>query len=215
MPADTHELIRRLAANVTPVRPLPRPWARAAVWLALAIPYVGVVAVVFSLRNDLASKMTDARFVTEAVTALATGVVAAVAAFATVVPGYSRRWVVLALVLLVAWLGNLGQGCIRDWIQFGPDGVLLRTDWSCFPAILLAGGVPTIAMAVMLRRGAPLTPILTMALGGLAAGGLADAGLRFHHREAGVMVVVWHLAAVFVLTAVPSLAGRRVLKWRS
>ena len=214
MTTNTNDLIRRLAANVTPVRALPRPWARTAAWLAVSVPYVAVVAIAMSVRNDLSSRLTDPRFVAEGVTALAIGIVAAVAAFATVVPGYGRRWSMLALVLLAVWLGNLGWGCVKDWIQFGPGGVLIETDWSCFPAILLAGGVPTAAMAIMMRRGAPLTPIVTMALGGLAAGGLADVAMRFHHREAGVMVVAWHLAAVFMLTAVSGAAGRRVLQWR-
>ena len=52
-------------------------------------------------------------------------------------------------------------------------------------------------------------------LGGLAAAALADFGMRFHHREAGVMVAVWHLGAVFVLLAGAGKAGRYVLNWRA
>ena len=214
MTTNTNDLIRRLAANVAPVRALPQPRARAAAWLAVSVPYVAVVAIALSVRNDLSSRLTDPRFIAEAVTPLAIGIVATVAAFASVVPGYGRRWSMLTLVLLAVWLGNLGIGCVKDWIQFGSGGLLLKTDWSCFPAILLAGGAPMIVMAMMLRRGAPLTPVVTMALGGLASGGLADVAMRVHHREAGVMVVAWHLAAVIVLTAVPSAAARRVLQWR-
>ena len=59
----------------------------------------------------------------------------------------------------------------------------------------------------------PLTPALSMALGGLAAGALADFAMRFHHHEAGVMSVVWHLAAVFLLLTVAARTGRHVLKW--
>src|SRR5215471_2432514 len=66
--------------------------------------------------------------------------------------------------------------CVEDWIHFGPDGLSLQPDWFCFPAIVLVGAVPAIAMAVMLRRGAPLTPHITSALGGLAAAGLGNFG---------------------------------------
>ena len=56
-------------------------------------------------------------------------------------------------------------------------------------------------MAVMLRRGAPLTPFATMALGGLAAAALGDFGLRlFHSQDASLMVLVWQFGTVVVLS---------------
>ena len=211
---DTDELIRSLAGKANPVRLLPSPLARATGWLGPALLYVAFVVVLVTPRDDLALKMTDPRFVIEAATALATAFAAAIAACATVVPGYSRMTLAALLVPLAAWLGSLGFGCVEDWITLGSRDLVLQTDWSCFPAILVTGGVPTIAIAVMLRRGAPLTPTLSMALGGLAAGALADCGMRFHHREAGVMVLVWHVGAVFTILSVAASVGRHVLKWR-
>jgi hypothetical protein len=71
-------------------------------------------------------------------------------------------------------------------------------------------------MAVMLRRGAPLTPHITSALGGLAAAGLGNFGLRlFHSQDVSVMVLVWQVGAVCVLAAMAALAGRYLLNWRS
>jgi hypothetical protein len=214
MTPDTDDLIGNLAGQAKPVRLLPRPWRRTTVWFAGAVVYVAAVVLVLAPRDDLASKVTDQRFLIEAVTALATGVIAAFAAFATVVPGYSRTALALLALPLAAWIGSLGVGCLRDWIELGPRGMALATDWGCFPAILASGGVPTLAMAVMLRRGAPLTPALSMALGGLAAGALADFGMRFHHHEVGVMPLVWHLAAVLILLTAAARTGRRVLKWQ-
>lgn len=213
MTQDTDDLIRNLAGQAAPVRLFPPPWRRTAAWLACSLLYVAAVVIILAPRADLASKIQDQRFVIEAVTALATAVLAALAAFSTVVPGYSRVALALLIVPLAAWLGSLGVGCVRDWIELGPAGMALATDWGCFPAILVSGGVPAVAMAIMLRRGAPLTPTLSMASGGLAAGALADFGMRFHHHEAGVMSLVWHLAAVFLLLGVAARAGRRVLKW--
>ena len=211
---STDELIGSLAGQARPVRVLRSPGRRAAAWLGCAFPSVALAVIVFTPRDDLATKIVDPRFVIEALTSLATAVAAAAAAFATIVPGYRRGPVALTLAALAVWLGTLGVGCLRDWIELGANGLVLRTDWSCFPAILVSGGVPTVAMAVMLRRGAPLTPALSMALGGLAAGALADFAMRFHHRETGVMVLVWHLAAVFMLLTVAARAGRHVLNWR-
>jgi hypothetical protein len=213
---DTEKLIRNLAASAEPVRPLPRPWLRTAGWLALSIPYIALVVLVVSPRDDLAAKLTDMQFVIEQAAALATGVTAAVAAFAMTVPGYSRKWLLLPLPPLAVWLGSLGLGCLQDWLRFGLDGLSLQPDWFCFPAIVLVGAVPAIAMAVMLRRGAPLMPHMTAALGGLAAAGLGNFGLRlFHAQDASIMVLVWQVGTVVILAALAGWAGHYLLNWRS
>jgi hypothetical protein len=216
MTMDTEKLIERLAEVVEPVRPLPRPWFRVAAWLLVAIPYVALVVFVASPRADLISKASEWRYAIEQVAALATGITAATAAFATVIPGYDRKFLFLPALPLAIWLGSLGEGCVQAWMYFGPDGLSLRPDWFCFPAIVLVGAVPAIAMAVMLRRGAPLTPHLTVALGGLAAAGLGNFGLRlFHSQDASLMVLVWQVGTVFILTAMAAWAGPYLLSWRS
>src|SRR5215207_10179130 len=158
MTIDTEKLIQTLVETAQPVRPLPRPWVRTAIWLAIAIPYMALVVYAVSPRADLIAKMAEARYLIEQFAALATGIAAAAAAFATTIPGYSRKVFLLPLLPLAAWLGALGHGCVEAWIQFGPSGLSLRPDWLCFPAIVLVGAMPAIAMVVMLRRGAPLRP---------------------------------------------------------
>lgn len=216
MTMDTEKLIERLAEAVEPVRPLSRPWMRTAAWLLVAIPYVALVVLAASPRADLLAKASEWRYLVEQLAALATGIAAAAAAFATTIPGYDRRILFLPALPLAIWLGSLGEGCLQDWIQFGPDGLSLRPDWFCFPAIVLVGAVPATAIAVMLRRGAPLTPHITTALGGLAAAGLGNFGLRlFHSQDASLMVLVWQVGTVFILTAFAAWAGQYLLNWRS
>jgi hypothetical protein len=216
MPRDTSELIRTLVAQVEPVRPLPPPWRRAVIWLGLAVPYVGIVAFTMTPRPDLVATMTEGRFLREQLAALALGIAAAMAAFGTVIPGYRHRSIVWLIAPLVVWLSSLGQGCIQELIQTGAHRPSLQSDWSCFPGMLAAGTIPLLAMAAMLRRGAPLTPTITMTLGGLAAGGLGDFGLRFvHHRDAGVSVLIWHVGAMLALCALGAWAGRFLGNWRS
>ena len=215
MTEQTNGLIQRLAESSIPVRRLRAPWTRTIFWLAIAVPYLALVVFVVSPRGDLIAKMSDPQFVIEQIAALATGIAAAVAAFATIVPGFSRKVLLLPAVTLAVWLGSLGQGCVQDWIRLGPNGLSLRPDWFCFPSIVLVGAVPAIAMAVMVRRGAPLTPHLTAALGGLAAAGLGNFGLRFFHpQDASLMVLVWQFGSVFILSAFASWAGRYLLNWR-
>ena len=216
MTGDTERLIRRLAANIEPVRPLPRPWIRTAGWLALSAPYIAYVLFVISRRKGLSPELSQPRFLIEQGAALATGIAAAAAAFASVVPGHNRKFLALPLLPLAIWLGSLGQGCLQDWLQLGAYGLALRPDWYCLKAIARFGAVPALVMVVMLRRGAPLTPHLTMALGGLAAAGLGNFVLRFVHRpDASVMVLVWQFGAVCVLSALAAAAGRYLLNWRS
>ena len=143
-------------------------------------------------------------------------IAAAIAAFATVVPGHDRKLFALPLVPLAVWLGSLGRGCVQDWIQLGRPGLSLQPDWVCLPSIVLVGLVPAFAMAIMLRRGAPLTPYLTTALGGLAAAGLGNFGLRlFHPQDASVMVLFWQVGAVFMVTALAGWAGGYWLTWHA
>jgi hypothetical protein len=210
---DTGKLIEVLAEAGGPVRRLPNPWRRTAAWLILAMAYVALVVFVMSPRNDLAVKFLQSRFAIEQAAALATGIAAAVAAFATVIPGYDRRILLLPVIPAVVWLGSLGEGCIEQWIR---SGLSLQSDWFCLPGILLVGAIPAIAMAAMLRRGAPLAPHLTAALGGLAAAGIGNFGLRlFHAEDASLMVLVWQVGTVVVLTACAGSAGGALLDWRS
>jgi hypothetical protein len=216
MAMETERLIEQLADRVTPVRPLRNPWIRTAEWLALAVPCVALGVLVMAPRSDLPAKLSDARFVIEQIAALATGLTAAVAAFASTIPGRRRRFLLLPALPLAVWIGSLGQGCLETWVHAGPDGLRLEPDWACVTAIAAVGVVPAIAMAIMLRRGAPLTPSVTVALGALAAAGLADFGLRLVHTiDASLMVLVWQFGTVLGLTLLAGFAGRRIVNWRS
>jgi hypothetical protein len=216
MTRDLEGFIRRLSKSDGSVRPLPGPWIRTAAWLALSAPYMALVVLMMSPRADLPAKLSEPRFVLEQIAALATGLTAAAAAFVSTLPGYPRKFIALPLLPLAVWVGSLGTGCIQDWIRFGSQGLALRPDWICFPATVVIGAAPALTMAAMLRRGAPLTPHLTTALGGLAAGGLGNFGLRLHHHEdASVMLLVWQVGAVFILTALAGWTGGYLLNWRS
>lgn len=213
---DTDRLIQTLADTARPVHPLPRPWVRSVLWLAIAMPYMALVVYVMSPRADLMVKIAEERYLIEQFAALATGVAAAIAAFATTIPGYDRKVLFLPVLPLAAWLGALGQGCVSAWIQVGLRGLTFQPDWFCLPAIVLVGAIPAVAMVAMLRRGAPLMPCTTVALGGLAAAGLGNFGLRlFHPQDASLMVLFWQFGSVFILAALAASLGRYVLNWRS
>lgn len=213
---DTEMLIRELAGRTRRVQPLARPGMRAAAWLAIAVPSALLVMVMMPGRGDWVSRLLMPRVVSEEAFALATGILAAVAAFASVVPGYNRKVLFLPLVPLALWLGGLGQSSVRDWLQLTSQGFSMRSEWVCLPATIMAGAVPAIAMAVMLRRGAPLTPRLSTLLGALAAAGLGNLGVCVtHHTYRNVLVLVWHVGIVVALTMSLGSAGRRLLNWQA
>ena len=58
---DTDTLIRELASGVRPVRSLARPWVRAAVWLAIAVPSALLVMVMMPNRSDWVSRLSMPR----------------------------------------------------------------------------------------------------------------------------------------------------------
>jgi hypothetical protein len=213
---ETNKLIQSLAADARPVRPLARPWMRTVMWLAIAVPYMALVVLVISPRADLLVKLTEAHFFVEQIAALATGVAAATAAFASTIPGYTRKVLLLPVLPLAIWLGSLGEGCLKSLWQYGLAGLSLQPDWFCLPAIMVVGAIPAVAMAIMLRRGAPLYPHLSAGFGTLAAAGLGNFGLRlFHPQDASLMVLVWQVGSVFFLTMLGCCAGRTILNWQS
>jgi len=215
MSQSTENLIQKLAHNSVPIRPLARPWIRAAGWLVLSGIYLAIVLTLMK-GHGLPAKWDDLRFILEQVSALAVGFVAAVAAFATIVPGHDRSRLAILLIPLAGWLGTVGEGCIHSLIQLGPRALLLEHDLVCFPFIALSGAVPAIFMALMLRQGAPLTPRLTAGLGALAAAGLANFFLRlFHPEDVTLMLLLWHVGGVFVLSALAASGGRYMLNWPS
>jgi hypothetical protein len=213
---DTNALIAELANSTAPVRRLPAPSARMLLWFALSLPFLATV-IWLMMPSDISplAALADRRFLLEEAVLLVTALTAALATFASVVPGYDRRVLLLPLVPLAAWLASLGEGCWRNRVALGADGLALRPDWDCLLPAILIGIVPAIAMVVMLRRGAPLLPRISIALGALAVAALANLGLRlFHVGDASVMVLFWHLGGAAVLAGLAGLAGRRVLYWR-
>jgi hypothetical protein len=212
---QTDELIQLLVEDCRPVRPLRRPWIRTAEWLVTALLYVVLVVFVVSPRVDLTTKASDWHFVGEQFLALATGIAAAVAAFAMIVPGDSRKFLAVPFLSLFIWFASLGQGYVQGNIglRIDPDGLSLHPVWYCVPAIVLVGSVPAIAIAMLLHRGAPLTPHLTATLGGLAAAALGSFGVRlFCAQDGGLTVLAWQFGTVCALSALAGCAGHLVMK---
>ena len=215
MTADTKRLILKLAEHAGPVRRTPGPIPRALLWLVISLIYTGLLMILLPARHGSAN-WNDRLFLMEQVTAFATGLTAAIAAFVSVVPGYSPNWALLPAGPFAAWIASLGPGCAQQWTQFGFAHIPLSHSPWCVPFIIIFGAFPAAVITVMLQRGAPLTPRLTAALAGLAAAGLANAGVRIVHPEdVSVMLLFWHIGAVMALSGLAGGAGPHFFNWAS
>jgi hypothetical protein len=189
----TEDLIGRLAAELRPVRRLAPPLLRAAGWIGFAVVVVAACVAIFGPRHDLMERLGRPHEVAQLVFALATGLLAAIAAFELSLPDRPARWALLPLPAAAAWVGSLGLGCLADVARMGPQALVLGTSWGCFRFIVLMGVPLSLSLVWMLRHAGPIRPVPVAALGGLAGAAIASVGLSlFHHLDAAAMVLAWH-----------------------
>jgi hypothetical protein len=212
---NTDQLIERLAERLPPVRPLRRPAVRAAVWLCGAALYLGLMTLSMTSAADVTANSGASRFVVPQLAAIVTGILAAVAAFASVVPGYSRRVLIWPLVAGAFWVASLAIGSRGEWSQ--PAALLSAPrEWICVAVIALGGAPLVAALSVMLRRGAAFNPAMTAALAALSVGVLANVGACVSHpHTSSSITLVWHGAAILGIVALAAASGRIVLRWNT
>ncbi|PCE34457.1 NrsF family protein [Burkholderia ubonensis] len=214
MKRSTTELIESLVADGAAVRVLRSPFRRAAGWLLFAALLVACVALAHGARPDLASKLHDPGFVTSVGAAVATGVLAALAAFVASVPGRSMRWLWLPVPALLVWISAIGYGCLTNWVAIGPDGVSLGETARCFATLVLVGVPLGLALIVMLRHVATLAPLPAALAGALAVSAMTAAALSvFHPLDATVMILAWHFGLTVILLAGGARFARRLFEW--
>jgi hypothetical protein len=209
---NTDRLIEHLADRLLPVQPLRTPGFRAFAWLCGASAFLGVLALSITSRADVAINGTAIAFLGPQLAAILTGILAAWAAFTSVIPGYTRAAFIWPVIAGIVWIGTLAVG-----VPQAQTGAILTAphEWMCVAVIVLSGAPLMAAMWLMLRRGAPLNPGLTAALAALAVGALANvaACVSDPHTDHAV-TLVWHGATIAVLVGVAAVTGRLALTWK-
>ncbi len=210
----TDELIDRLGHNVTATRPLPAPGMRTALWMLWAVLWLTVADVMMLAVMSSAGVAVTPLYLAQQSAALATGIMAARAAFASVIPGSNHRVWVFPALGAAAWGVSLIWAGMHDLRVSGTLGVTSQSDWPCVVSMAVGGLVVGAPLFWMLRRGAPLTPGLTAFLAALAALSLAnvEACLTRPHEFAAT-VLVWHGGTVVAFAALCALTGTRWLRW--
>ena len=194
------DIVASLSAHLRPVRRLPAPSLRAALW-------VGVVAV---MAAGLAS-CCDLGVMAEHLAAAPdmwlavlgstlTAVLGALAAFQLSVPGRGGGWGLLPVPALLLWMGASGMGCLRTWIDAGASDSALVEARHCLTSILLLSAPLMALMVVMLRRACPLRPNLTALVAGVAVAAASATLLNFFHPyDASAVDLAVHLVAVLLV----------------
>jgi hypothetical protein len=207
----TNDLIEELARGLTPIERLPRPSASVAAWCAGAAIYVGLLAFgMSSLEGD--SIGVGASFWIAQAAAMATAVLASAAAFTTVIPGLASRARVWATAAAVAWLATLVAASPADVDWSAVAGA--SHEWLCVAFIVFGGAPPMVALALMLRRGAPLRPVTTAAFAALAAATLANIGacVSLPHAN-GAITLTWHGGVVAASVVLAAASARLIFTW--
>jgi hypothetical protein len=213
---NTDLLIARLARDNRPVRSLFRPGWWALLWLLGTSVCLGALTLSMTSRDDVAANAANWRFVVQQLAAIAVGISAAAAAFGSVIPGYPRRVLVWPAAAVTTWMGTFIVGSVQEWQDAPLAGGGGEREWLCVLTIVFGAALPSAALAVMLRRGAPLTPRLTTALGVLAATGLANVVACVSHPHPSTLVtLVWHGGTILALCCLGAALGRSVLSWRT
>lgn len=215
--AALHErLIERLAADLTPVRPLRSPWLQAFAWAGMVGALALALMAVADLRVVGQQMLGSTAMWLALVGSAATAFTAALAAFQTSVPGSDRRWAFLPLPALVLWLGASGAGCLADRPALAGAEPALVGSGECL-AFILGVSSPLAALTiVMLSRALPLQPSLTATLGGLAAASASTTLLAlFHPFDVAWLDLLVHVAGVIAVVLASRAVGPRYLAERS
>lgn len=212
----TEDLIAALAAAAAPVRVLPPLGVRLARWLAVAVAAAAAGVWIFGPRADLDSAVRDAGFIGDLALMLATGLLAAAAAFGLSVPGAERSPLRRAwpLAALLAWAAFLAW---RFAAGGGSWTALVHEPWhpACAARILLVAAAPAGVVFAMVRRAAPLRPLWTAALASLASLAIAAVPAQIVCPLGGTAhLLVAHLMPLLAFTTVGTVAGAAILRPR-
>jgi hypothetical protein len=210
----TRQLIDALVERATPVRRLRTPLVRAGLWLGFAGIVLALLAAVRGVRTDLVEHLRQPVFIVSLAAALATGMLAAMAAFIISLPDRSRWWILLPAPALAVWLSTIGYGCLTDWVSMDPSGIRLGETVRCLATLLLTSVPLSLAMLVTLRYAVLLRAKAVALTGALAVAALTSFALSLDHDlDATVMILVWNLGTAALITGIGGLLGRRMFLW--
>jgi hypothetical protein len=205
---NTNDLIQSLSRDLAPVERLWRPGRRAVAWLLAAAVYVVAMTALLA-KSGAPLELASPRVWLPHVAAIVACLLASWAAFASVIPGHSGRPAAWAAIGALVWIATVAVA--SQWDSDVAAIVAARHEAACVAVIVLGGAPLLVAMAVLLRRGAPFAPGTTAAFAALAVGAITNIGACFWRPHAvDDVTLVWHGGAILALVLGCALAARLV-----
>lgn len=209
------QLVLTLGSSVTPVRRGMIPRRIALGLIAGGTITLGVVALGFGFRPDLAIAMHGSTFWMKWTYTLSLGVIAIMATAHLARPEARRpRWLgLLAIPMMVLAALAVGE-LIRTPPQSWPE-LWMGQSWRTCSTSVATLALPIFAGLVLaFRRLAPTRLRLTGAIAGLAAGASAATLYCLHCPEVSAMfVLTWYTLGIAVAAAIGALLGPTLLRW--
>jgi len=216
----TDPLLDRLAAGLTPVKPMRTwpLWGLAGAGLLCAALFVIVMYGPRPEMMALSHGVWPAAFVVigKPLLFLVTALSALFGIGGLIRPEGRLRPLTLAPVGLLLLLVLIMFGV--QYMSDGPAKVMKSLDGGdllCFETIFFGGAIGFAALwAVWLRKAATAYPVTLGALSGLAMASLAAAAYAIHcNMDAPVYILLIYGASVAVFTGVAAIAGNNLFKW--
>ena len=212
----TDELINTLVADHA-VQPRPKPVGHGLVMAIIGgLAISGALfALTLGVRPDIVSALGTWRFDLKLSANLvlviaATWVALRLSSPTTKPLSAMRPLLVPALLLLAAAMYELVTVPASAWPSraMGVNGVM------CLASIIFLSVLPLMATIYALRRGAPTSPAIMGAVGGLLAGGLGATVFAMHcTNDSPLFVAIWYALAIGLMSMSGLLIGRHVLRW--
>jgi len=118
--------------------------------------------------------------------------------------------IVPALVLLAAVVYELVTIPALEW----PSRAMGVGRVMCVASIIFLSVLPLTATIYALRQGAPTSPAVTGAVGGLLAGALGATVFAMHcTNDSPLFVAIWYALAIGLMSMFGLLVGRHALRW--
>jgi hypothetical protein len=211
----TEDVIRQLAAEAKPVRPL-RPIAvRVAGWFVIAALSLAIVMLLMGVRRELGDAADRTDFAIEATLLLLTALSAVIGALLVSIPGAGEprrvRWLPLGLAAACLMLaaGELAYAAVTG----APTGRLTFA-WHCVYKTTSVAIVPGIALFVMVRRGAPLRSAWAGLLAVLATAAIGVLGANIIcPNDRPLHMLLWHVLPLVIFAGFGAALGRWLLRW--
>lgn len=207
---STEELIRDLAAAPVPARF--SPGLAVCGMAGLMLGGLALYFAVFGLRPDLGSAWTHLPVQAKSILPALLSLSAIWLALASARPeGRFLLWplalpVLLAIALALFRIATADGALVAEAVG--------QTALACLASIAMVSALPLALGILLVRRAAPIRPVLTGVLLGVATGAGVAAGYALHCTEdSPLFFVSWYGLAICIVGSVGGWLGHQVLRW--